>query len=103
MTDSATLHDAYAAYDCYLAEALFGLCYEFVQPAQHLLDLGIGSGLSAASFRPRRSARGEHGLLADHARPLLGEGHRRRDAASPVSDCCAALAVRTFLASGLPG
>ena len=58
MSDQATLHDAYAAdydaqvsaYDCYLAEALFGLCYDFVQPGQSLLDLGIGSGLSAAPF-----------------------------------------------------
>ena len=58
MSDQAALHDAYAAdydaqvvaYDCYLAEALFGLCYDLVQPAQSLLDLGIGSGLSAAPF-----------------------------------------------------
>lgn len=54
----ANLHDSYAAdYDnqvqacnCHIAEALFGLCYEFVQPSQCLLDLGIGSGLSAALF-----------------------------------------------------
>ncbi len=58
MSDQPTLHDAYAAdydaqvaaYDCYLAEALFGLCYDFVRPGQRLLDLGIGSGLSAAPF-----------------------------------------------------
>lgn len=58
MSDQAALHDAYAAdydaqvaaYDCYLAEALFGLCYDFVRPGQNLLDLGIGSGLSAAPF-----------------------------------------------------
>lgn len=58
MSDLAALHNAYAAgydaqvvaYDCYLAEALFGLCYDFVQPGQSLLDLGIGSGLSAAPF-----------------------------------------------------
>ena len=58
MSDQAALHDAYAAdydaqvvaYDCYLAEALFGLCYDLVKPAQSLLDLGIGSGLSAAPF-----------------------------------------------------
>ncbi len=54
----AALHDAYAAeyddqvraYECYLAEALFGLCYEYVRPGETLLDLGIGSGLSAAPF-----------------------------------------------------
>lgn len=57
-TNQPALHDAYAAdydaqviaYDCYLAEALFGLCYEFVRPGERLLDVGIGSGLSAAPF-----------------------------------------------------
>ena len=57
-TRQAALHDDYAAdydaqvitYGCYLAEALFGLCYEFVRPSQRLLDLGIGSGLSAVPF-----------------------------------------------------
>jgi predicted TPR repeat methyltransferase len=56
--DGAALHDAYAAdydeqvraYDCYLAEALFGLAFEFVRPGERLLDVGIGSGLSAAPF-----------------------------------------------------
>jgi predicted TPR repeat methyltransferase len=54
----AALHDAYAAeydeqvraYECYLAEALFGLCYEYVRPGDRLLDVGIGSGLAAAPF-----------------------------------------------------
>lgn len=63
-TGQAALHDAYAThyddqiagYGCYLAEALFGLCFEFVQPGQRLLDLGIGSGLAAAPF-------GKAGLL----------------------------------------
>jgi predicted TPR repeat methyltransferase len=39
-----------AEYHCYAAEVLFGLLYEYVQPGQHLLDLGIGTGLSAAPF-----------------------------------------------------
>lgn len=51
-------HDAYAAdyddqvraYGAYLAEVLFGLAYEAVRPGQRLIDLGIGSGLSAALF-----------------------------------------------------
>jgi len=55
---SSNLHDTYAAdydnqvqaCDCHIAEVLFGLCYEFIQPRQRLLDLGIGSGLSAALF-----------------------------------------------------
>jgi predicted TPR repeat methyltransferase len=54
----SNLHDLYAAdYDnqvqaceCHVADVLFGLCYEFIQPRQSLLDLGIGSGLSAALF-----------------------------------------------------
>jgi predicted TPR repeat methyltransferase len=54
----SSLHDSYAtdydsqvqACDCHIAEVLFGLCYEFVQSHQRLLDLGIGSGLSAALF-----------------------------------------------------
>ncbi len=58
MDQTAARHDAYAAdydsdvqaYGCYLAEALFGLCYELVQPGQPLLDLGIGTGLSAHLF-----------------------------------------------------
>jgi predicted TPR repeat methyltransferase len=60
MTQSANaaLHDAYASdydhqvqiYDCHLASALFGLAYEFLLPGQTLLDLGIGSGLSAEPF-----------------------------------------------------
>ena len=56
--DHAALHDAYAgaydaqikAYDCHIAELLFGLCYEFVGPGQRLLDAGIGSGLSSELF-----------------------------------------------------
>jgi predicted TPR repeat methyltransferase len=55
---SSTLHDAYASdYDqqvqdagCFLAEVLFGLCFEYIQANQRLLDLGIGSGLSAIPF-----------------------------------------------------
>ena len=55
---NATLHDAYAAdydqqvqsYGCHVADVLFGLCYEYIQPSQRLLDAGIGSGLSAQLF-----------------------------------------------------
>ncbi len=54
----ASLHDAYAAeydsqvraYDCYLADALFGMCYEYTRPGERLLDAGIGSGLSSILF-----------------------------------------------------
>ena len=31
-------------------EVVFGLAFEFVQPNESLLDLGIGSGLSALPF-----------------------------------------------------
>lgn len=55
---SAACHDACAAdYDnqvrvsgCYVAQVLFGLSFEYLQPGQRLLDLGIGSGLSAILF-----------------------------------------------------
>jgi predicted TPR repeat methyltransferase len=57
-TAGAALHDAYAAkydaqvqaYDCYIADLLFGLCYEYVQPGERLLDAGIGTGLSSQHF-----------------------------------------------------
>ena len=50
MSANAALHDAYAAdYDaqvnasgCYIADFLFGLCFEAIQPGQALLDAGIG-------------------------------------------------------------
>ena len=53
-----TKHDAYAtrydaevqAYDCHIADVLFGLCYEFIRPGQRVLDAGIGTGLSAQLF-----------------------------------------------------
>jgi predicted TPR repeat methyltransferase len=55
---TAALHDAYAAdydsqvkaYDCYITDTLFGLCYEFIEPGGKLLDAGIGSGLSSLPF-----------------------------------------------------
>jgi predicted TPR repeat methyltransferase len=58
MTTLAARHDAYAAdydaqvraYDCHIADLLFGLCYETTRPGQRLLDVGVGSRLSAQLF-----------------------------------------------------
>jgi hypothetical protein len=55
---SPASHDAFAAtydeqaraYGCYIEEALFCLCYEYIRPGQALLDLGVSNGLSAAPF-----------------------------------------------------
>ena len=51
-------HDKYAkeyddqikAYDCYIAEVLFGLSYEFIKKGESLLDVGIGTGISSRLF-----------------------------------------------------
>lgn len=58
MRNTAADHDAYAseyddqvkAYDCNVADDLFGVCVAHIQPGQHLLDAGIGTGLSAVLF-----------------------------------------------------
>ena len=57
-TSEAALHDAYAseyddqvkAYNCFIGDVLFGLCYEYTQQGKRLLDAGIGSGLAALPF-----------------------------------------------------
>ena len=69
-------HDKYAhdydrqiqAYDCYLAEVLFGLCYEEIDAGQRLLDIGIGTGLSSKLFKRA----GLHILGIDGSRAMLG-------------------------------
>jgi predicted TPR repeat methyltransferase len=54
----ASAHDKFAKeydnqiknYDCYIAEVLFGLSYEYVKKADTLLDIGIGTGISSRLF-----------------------------------------------------
>ena len=54
----AFAHDKYAQeydnqiknYDCYIAEVLFGLSYEFIKKGETLLDVGIGTGISSTLF-----------------------------------------------------
>jgi predicted TPR repeat methyltransferase len=57
-TNIIALHDEYAAdydrqvqdYNCQIGDLLFGLCYEYTQPGNVLLDAGVGTGLSAQPF-----------------------------------------------------
>jgi len=37
-------------YGWYGPEVLFGMCFEYLQPGERLLDIGIGSGLCASLF-----------------------------------------------------
>ena len=56
--NSMNIHDQFASeydkavseYESYGAEILFGLSYEFVKPREHLIDIGIGTGLSSVPF-----------------------------------------------------
>jgi len=51
-------HDKHAAdydqqiekHDCWLAEVVFGLCYEDIKEGETILDVGIGTGLSSRLF-----------------------------------------------------
>lgn len=57
-TDRIKIHDDFASiydsqakqYNSYGAEVLFGMCYEYIQPGDSLLDIGIGTGLSSVLF-----------------------------------------------------
>ena len=48
--DAARYDEQVREHGCHAHEALFGLMYEFVQPGQRLLDIGIGTGLSSCLF-----------------------------------------------------
>jgi predicted TPR repeat methyltransferase len=53
-----SIHDKYAKeydsqikeYDCYIADVLFGLSYEYIKKGEKLLDIGIGTGVSSFLF-----------------------------------------------------
>jgi len=89
-TDSAldSLHDAYAGdydrqceeYGCYIADLVFGLSYQQVVPGQVLLDIGIGTGLSAAPFA--RAGLQVHGM--DFSEDMLAICERKRIAESLI-------------------
>jgi len=57
-TDSIKAHDGQAAeyddsrgeYRWYGPEAVFGMCFEYVEPGETILDIGTGTGLAAAPF-----------------------------------------------------
>ncbi len=58
MKDPISVHDQFARdydrqireYHCFAADVLFGLSFEYMHPRERLLDLGIGTGLSAWPF-----------------------------------------------------
>ncbi len=57
-TDRVKIHDEHAStydsqakdYNSYGHEILFGMCYEYIEAGNTLLDLGIGTGLSSVNF-----------------------------------------------------
>ena len=86
---TASLHDAYASdydrqvsiFDCYITDVLFGLCYEYLQPGEKLLDAGIGSGLSSILFA--RAGMEVHGM--DFSPAMLAICRKKGFAAGLVS------------------
>ena len=56
--DSISAHDEEAAqygqqvreYNCYAHDVLFGMSFEYVNPHDCLLDIGIGTGLASLPF-----------------------------------------------------
>ncbi|MBN2425550.1 MAG: class I SAM-dependent methyltransferase [Calditrichaceae bacterium] len=58
MKKSVSVHDEDAVtydqqtlnYEYFAPDAIFGMCYEFINPGEKLLDIGIGTGLSSRLF-----------------------------------------------------
>lgn len=47
---AASYDDEVREYESYGHDVLFGMSYEFVQPGENILDLGIGTGLASIQF-----------------------------------------------------
>lgn len=81
--ESAPDYDRQAEEWGWRPEVFFGLMFEYVQPGENLLDLGIGTGLCSAPFRKAGlkifGLDGEQGMLDACARKNIAVELKRHD------------------------